>query len=283
VRSSQSARSSAAMGVPGHGRSAPGCANPRSLIVRTMPLRQSCERFDLATMRNRSENTTSPAPSNRALRCAPTKHSRPCKPTKPCKPCKPTKSLRRVRRAAWLRLDHPEPQRPEEPAGATLGDGSAGEDFDWTRPVRGPTRTVGRFRQGRMPRRNPPVGARPGPQGNKKTGRVRGPSPAGRRSVAPRVAPAGSYRDEAPAGSCSCADEPSRNELRSYMGAQKTRPEPGFPLPQAEPINHPAASSASAGIPSAGCHRRGSARSSPSGGASCTSSRRRSRGGRSGS
>jgi hypothetical protein len=56
-----------------------------------------------------------------------------------------------------------EPQDSEESAGLTLGAGSVGEGFDWTRPARGPTWMVGRFRKRQEPIRKPPVGARPGP------------------------------------------------------------------------------------------------------------------------
>src|ERR1700754_2587114 len=84
-----------------------------------------------------------------------------------------------------------EPQFLEEPAGITLGAGSAGEGFGWIRPARGPAMDGRPFSRDRSRVENPQPEPDPARRAISKW-RREPPSLWGRRSVAPRVMPAGS-------------------------------------------------------------------------------------------
>jgi len=109
-----------------------------------------------------------------------------------------------------------QPHRGEEPAGATLGAGSGGEGFGWIRPAGGRPWMAGRFRATGCRVENPQSEPGPARRAIDKRPLLR-PSLAGRRSVAPRVRPAGSCD----AGTRDAEGEPTPEQRRLSHPARR--------------------------------------------------------------
>jgi hypothetical protein len=132
---------------------------------------------------------------------------------------------------------HRTPRRGEEPAGATLGAGSAGEGFDWIRPVRGPAMDGRPFSRDRSRVENPQAEPDPARRAISKRPLLGGPSLAGRRSRGPEGGTRRLLRRNASRAKREAEGEPTSRRIAAEAApthcraAQKKRPPMGYRRP----------------------------------------------------